>query len=65
MEMNDTPQFNHRLKVLKDEIRNPYFIKLKRFLWEQGVKGAEDSATSLKVYPARECQAQIALILRH
>ncbi|KAI9057215.1 uracil-DNA glycosylase [Trametes sanguinea] len=40
------------LKVLKDEIRKPYFLKLKRFLREQGVKGPEDSAPNLKVYPA-------------
>ncbi|PSR88988.1 hypothetical protein PHLCEN_2v4950 [Hermanssonia centrifuga] len=43
-----------RLKVLNDEIRKPYFIKLKRFLWDQGVKGPDDSAKSLKIYPARE-----------
>ena len=43
-----------RLKLLKDEIRQPYFIKLKKFLYDQGVKGAEDSAPNLKVYPARE-----------
>ena len=42
-----------RLKVLKDEIRKPYFLKLKKFLYEQGVKGASDSAPNLKVYPAR------------
>ncbi|CAL1716841.1 unnamed protein product [Somion occarium] len=40
------------LKLLKDEIRKPYFIKLKRFLWEEGVKGANDSAKSLKIYPS-------------
>ncbi|THG98191.1 hypothetical protein EW026_g3960 [Hermanssonia centrifuga] len=40
------------LKVLDDEIRKPYFIKLKRFLWDQGVKGPDDSAKSLKIYPA-------------
>lgn len=42
-----------RLKVLKDEIRKPYFIKLKKFLYEQGVKSVGDSAPSLRVYPAR------------
>lgn len=42
-----------RLKVLKDEIKKPYFLKLKQFLWDQGVRGAEDSAQNLKVYPAR------------
>ncbi|THH29989.1 hypothetical protein EUX98_g4201 [Antrodiella citrinella] len=40
------------LKLLKDEIRKPYFIKLKEFLWNQGVKGASDSPASLKIYPA-------------
>ncbi|CDO75787.1 hypothetical protein BN946_scf184934.g2 [Trametes cinnabarina] len=40
------------LKVLKDEIRQPYFLKLKKFLRDQGVKGPEDSAANLKVYPA-------------
>ena len=43
-----------RLKLLKDEIRKPYFIKLKQFLWDQGVKGASDSPASLKIYPARK-----------
>lgn len=42
-----------RLKILKDEIRKPYFIKLKRFLWEQGVKAPNNSAKSLKIYPSR------------
>ncbi|KAH9856542.1 uracil-DNA glycosylase [Lenzites betulinus] len=40
------------LKLLTDEIRQPYFLKLKRFLREQGVKGPDDSAANLKVYPA-------------
>ncbi|EMD34152.1 hypothetical protein CERSUDRAFT_86888 [Gelatoporia subvermispora B] len=40
------------LKILKDEIRKPYFLQLKRFLLEQGVRGAADSAKVLKVYPA-------------
>ncbi|KAH9902866.1 uracil-DNA glycosylase [Cubamyces lactineus] len=39
------------LKVLKDEIRQPYFLKLKKFLREQGVKGPDDSAPNLKVCP--------------
>ena len=43
-----------RLKLLKDEIKKPYFIALKRFLWEEGVRGADDSPKSLKVYPARK-----------
>ncbi|KAK7690602.1 hypothetical protein QCA50_005701 [Cerrena zonata] len=40
------------LKVLKEEIRKPYFIKLKRFLWEEGVKTVNESAKSLRIYPA-------------
>lgn len=40
--------------MLKDEIRKPYFIKLKRFLWEEGVKTVDTSAKSLKIYPARK-----------
>jgi hypothetical protein len=43
-----------RLKVLKDEIRKPYFISLKEFLWKEGVHGPDDSAEDLKVYPARK-----------
>ncbi|KAI0661566.1 uracil-DNA glycosylase [Cubamyces menziesii] len=39
------------LKVLKDEIRQPYFLQLKKFLREQGVKGPDGSAPNLKVYP--------------
>lgn len=51
--------------MLKEEIRKPYFLKLKEFLWEQGVRGAEDSAKSLKVYPARETfPVFIPLVLR-
>ena len=51
----DMRQLTHtRLKILKDEIRQPYFIKLKKFLWDQGVKGPENSASNLRVYPARE-----------
>lgn len=38
------------LKVLKDEIRKPYFLKLKEFLWEEGVRGPETPCN--KVYPA-------------
>jgi hypothetical protein len=46
-----------RLKVLKDEIRKPYFIKLKEFLWEQGVRGPDYISKPVKVYPARESPA--------
>jgi hypothetical protein len=43
-----------RLKVLKDEIKKPYFIALKKFLWEEGVRGPDEIPKSLKVYPSRE-----------
>lgn len=39
------------LKVLKDEIRKPYFISLKEFLWKEGVQGPDDSAPNLQIYP--------------
>ena len=44
----------HRLKLLKDEIKKPYFLTLKRFLANEGVKGLNNSAPNLKVYPARK-----------
>lgn len=28
-------------------------MELKRFLWEEGVKGPDEKTTSLRVYPAR------------
>jgi uracil-DNA glycosylase len=40
--------------LLKDEIKKPYFIALKRFLWDEGVRGADDSPKTLKVYPSRK-----------
>ncbi|KAH9178416.1 uracil-DNA glycosylase-like protein [Lactarius sanguifluus] len=40
------------LKVLKDEIKKPYFITLKQFLWKEGVCGPDDSAENLNIYPA-------------
>jgi hypothetical protein len=43
-----------RLKVLTAEIRKPYFLALKRFLREEGVRGASDTPRSCKVYPQRE-----------
>ncbi|KAL4062837.1 uracil-DNA glycosylase-like protein [Scleroderma yunnanense] len=39
------------LKLLKDEIKKPYFIALKRFLWEEGVQAPDGSITG-KVYPS-------------
>ncbi|EIM90965.1 uracil-DNA glycosylase [Stereum hirsutum FP-91666 SS1] len=40
------------LKLLKDEIKKPYFIALKEWLWEQGLKGPNDTPMPLKIYPA-------------
>lgn len=43
-----------RLKVLKDEIKKPYFTTLKQFLWNEGVRGPDDNAEKLNIYPARK-----------
>ncbi|KAF8842065.1 uracil-DNA glycosylase [Paxillus ammoniavirescens] len=40
------------LKVLKDEVKKPYFVALKQFLWEEGVKGPDENTNNLKVYPS-------------
>ncbi|KAG6850686.1 hypothetical protein H0H93_009844 [Arthromyces matolae] len=40
------------LKLLKDEIKKPYFISLKQFLWDEGVKGPDNSPVKLRIYPA-------------
>jgi uracil-DNA glycosylase len=40
------------LKVLKDEIKKPYFIALKKFLWEEGVRGPDEIPKSLKIFPS-------------
>ena len=42
-----------RLKLLKDEITKDYFIKLKAFLWDEGVRGPDDPSPNFKVYPSR------------
>ncbi|KAF8608151.1 uracil-DNA glycosylase [Ceratobasidium sp. AG-I] len=39
-------------KVLKDELKKPSFIKLKEFLWEEGVK--DKNTPCKKVYPPAE-----------
>ncbi|KAF5367126.1 hypothetical protein D9758_003995 [Tetrapyrgos nigripes] len=39
-------------KVLKDEIKKPYFIALKRFLWKEGLRSINDSVKPLTVYPS-------------
>ena len=41
------------MKVLKDEIRKPYFLDLKRFLWKEGVQWPE-IPKNLNVFPPRE-----------
>jgi len=43
-----------RLKLLKDEIKQPYFITLKKFLWDEGVRGPDESLPTCKIYPARK-----------
>ncbi|KAF9048593.1 uracil-DNA glycosylase [Panaeolus papilionaceus] len=43
------------LKVLKDEIRKPYFLSLKRFLLSQGVRSTDDTPPTVKVYPPPRC----------
>ena len=43
-----------RIKVLKDEIRKPYFLKLKQFLWDEGVRTSSDTPATVKIFPPRE-----------
>ncbi|XP_006459295.1 hypothetical protein AGABI2DRAFT_218352 [Agaricus bisporus var. bisporus H97] len=38
------------LKILKDEITAPYFIALKRYLWNVGVKGPDDTPKTKDIY---------------
>ncbi|BGP35587.1 uracil DNA glycosylase [Rhodotorula toruloides] len=47
------------LEHLRDEIRKPYFLDLKRFLWKAGLKGEKDrEGGKLKVFPpARDVYA--------
>ncbi|BGP27842.1 uracil-DNA glycosylase [Rhodotorula toruloides] len=47
------------LEHLRDEIRKPYFLDLKRFLWKEGLKGERDrEGGKLKVFPpARDVYA--------
>ncbi|TEB34698.1 uracil-DNA glycosylase [Coprinellus micaceus] len=40
------------LKLLKDEIRKPYFIELKKFLWQAGLKSCSDTPPNLNIYPS-------------
>ncbi|KAF8802542.1 uracil-DNA glycosylase [Phlegmacium glaucopus] len=41
------------IKVLKDEIKKPYFLKLKQFLWNEGVRTSEsnDTPAKVKIFP--------------
>ena len=43
-----------RIKVLKDEIKKPYFLKLKEFLWDEGVRTSNDTPATVKIFPLRE-----------
>lgn len=40
-----------RIKVLKDEIKKPYFLKLKLFLWDEGVRTSNDTPVTIKIFP--------------
>lgn len=40
------------LEHLQDELRKPYFLELKRFLWSEGLRGTQDrQGGKLKVFP--------------
>lgn len=40
------------LEHLQSELRKPYFLELKRFLWREGLKGTQDrDKGTLKVFP--------------
>ena len=43
-----------RINVLKDEIKKPYFLKLKEFLWDEGVRTSNDTPATVKIFPPRE-----------
>ncbi|KAG0659291.1 hypothetical protein C6P46_005221 [Rhodotorula mucilaginosa] len=47
------------LEHLQDELRKPYFLDLKRFLWSEGLRGTQDrQGGKLKVFPpARDVYA--------
>ncbi|KWU45626.1 uracil-DNA glycosylase, partial [Rhodotorula sp. JG-1b] len=47
------------LEHLQDELRKPYFLELKRFLWSEGLRGTQDrQGGKLKVFPpARDVYA--------
>jgi uracil-DNA glycosylase len=39
------------LELLQDEIRKPYFIKLKEALWKEGVRGVHGKCNKTNVFP--------------
>ncbi|KAJ2922884.1 hypothetical protein H1R20_g14242, partial [Candolleomyces eurysporus] len=39
------------MKLLQSEIRKPYFLKLKKFLWDSGLKSAQNTPQTVKIYP--------------
>ena len=43
-----------RIKVLKDEIRKPYFLKLKQFLWDEGLQNSNNDPVTVKIFPPGE-----------
>lgn len=47
------------LSLLQDEVRRPYFLKLKESLWKEGVKGVGNSTCGGKVFPPRECRCKL------
>jgi uracil-DNA glycosylase len=45
------------LEHLQDELRKPYFLDLKRFLWSEGLRGTQDrQGGKLKVFPPGACR---------
>lgn len=57
--------------MLKDEIKKPYFLDLKRFLWEAGLKSASNTPLDLPIHPpgtatgARERCCIILIVATH
>ncbi|RXW24278.1 hypothetical protein EST38_g1550 [Candolleomyces aberdarensis] len=39
------------MKLLQSEIRKPYFLKLKKFLWDNGLKSAQNTPQTVNIYP--------------
>ena len=49
------------LKVLSEEIRQPYFLKLTRFLWEKGVQGATEQSVGSSLV----CSSHLSFHVKH